>query len=257
VSSARISQYSWLRLHAVALVPVEVLVEVGGDDLLLARLAREGLCQADRLDDLASLALIEGALERRGREEPGPDELLRDRRSPARPSGDGVEAGRHDADRIEPRVDPEVLVLDRGRRVEDLAWQLIERDEFALEVTEPGQLDLPGPVVQDRLLFEVDIRQRCDRVGQAGGILVVRAHGDERPGPGEQAGGQDEHHEDDEEDLAEGRSGASLRSDPERPSTALAPREGGLHLCSHDSIGGVNQRSAASQMVETPRRSDL
>ena len=71
-------------LHAVALVAVEVLVEVGGDDRLLARLARERLGQPDRLDDLARLALVGRALERRGRQQPGPDELLGDGRGAAR-----------------------------------------------------------------------------------------------------------------------------------------------------------------------------
>jgi hypothetical protein len=38
---------------------------------------------------------------------------------------------------------------------------------------------------------------------------------------------------------------------------ALAPREAGLHLGPHDSIGGVNQRSAASRWVETTRAGSL
>ena len=156
-----------------------------------------------------------------------------------------------------PGLDPEVLVLDRGRRVEDLARQLVEGDELALEVAEPRQLDLAGPVVDDRLLLEVDVRERRDGVGQARRVVVVGAHGHERTRPGDQAGRQDEHHEDDEEDLPEGRSGPSLRSALERLSTALAPREGGLHLWPHDSIGGVNERSAASRLVETPRRACL
>ena len=46
---------------------------------------------------------------------------------------------------------------------------------------------------------------------------------------------------------------ASGRASPERPSMALAPRETGLHLGPHDSIGGVNQRSAASRWVQTTR----
>ena len=74
----------------------------------------------------------------------------------------GVEAGRHDADRVEARVGPEVLVLDGGRRVDDLARQLVEGHELALQVAEAGQLDLAGPVVDDRLLLEVDVRERRD-----------------------------------------------------------------------------------------------
>ena len=61
-----------------------------------------------------------------------------------------------DGEGVEPRVRPEVLVLDRGRRVEDLAGDLVELDELALEVAEARELDLAGSVVDDRLLFEVD-----------------------------------------------------------------------------------------------------
>ena len=113
------------------------------------------------------LALVRGALERLGRQEPGADELLGDRRGAARPAGDGVEAGRHDADGVEARVDPEVLVLDGGRRVEHLAGSLVERDELALEVAEAGELDLAGPVVDDRLLLELEVGEGCLR-GRAG-----------------------------------------------------------------------------------------
>ena len=152
----------------------------------------ERLGQPDRLDDLAGLALIGRALERLGREELGADELLGDRRSAARLAGERVETGRHDADRVEARVGPEVLVLDRGRGVEHLAGQLVERDQLALEVAEARQLDLAGPVVDDRLLLELDVGELLDGVGQAGRVVVVGADGHQRAGPGDEAGGQDE-----------------------------------------------------------------
>ena len=101
--------------------------------------------------------------------------------------GDGVEAGRDDARRVEARVDPEILVLDRGRRVDDLAGQLVVGDELALEVAETGQLDLAGPVVDDRLLLEGDVGEGRDRIRQAGGVVVVGAHGDDGAGPGQEA----------------------------------------------------------------------
>ena len=94
-------------------------------------------------------------------------------------------------------------------------------------------------------------------VGQARGVVVVRADSDERPGPGERAGGQDECHEEDQEDLADPVPAASRRSASERPSSALMPRECGLHEWPHDSIGSVNERSIASRMVETARRPTL
>ena len=40
----------------------------------------------------------------------------------------------------------------------------VEGDDLALEVAEARQLDLAGPVVDDRLLLEVDVRQRGHRV---------------------------------------------------------------------------------------------
>ena len=60
--------------------------------------------------------------------------------------------GRDDAERIEAGVLPEGLVLDGRRGVEDDRRDLLERHDLALAVAEPGQLDLAGPVVDDRLL---------------------------------------------------------------------------------------------------------
>ena len=75
--------------------------------------------------------------------------------------------------------------------------------------------------------------------------------------PREEAACCDEEDEEGEEDLADGRSGPPLRSTLERPSVALAPRETGLHLRPHDSIGGVNERMAPGPLVETTRRAGL
>ena len=71
----------------------------------------------------------------------------------------------------------------------DLAGQLVEGDELALEVAEARQLDLAGPVVDDRLLLERDVRQRRDGVGQTLGVVVVRAHRHDRAAPREEAAG--------------------------------------------------------------------
>ena len=87
--------------------------------------------------------------------------------------------------------------------------------------------------------------ERCLRVGQAGGVVVVGAHGEHEPASRrEEAGDEEQDDEDDDDDPTDGRSAASLRATLERPSMALAPREAGLHLWPHDSIGGVNERSA-------------
>ena len=156
-----------------------------------------------------------------------------------------------------PALTPEVLVLDRGRGVDDLAGQLVVGDQFALEVAEASEFDLAGPVVDDRLLLERDVRERGHGVGQPGGVLVVRGSHEERTGGRHKAAGEEHHHEDDGDDPSDGGSGTGLRPASERPAMALTPRETGLHEWPHDSIGGVNDRSAASQRVETTRRAGL
>ena len=100
-------------LHAVALVAVEVLVEVGRHDRLLAGLARERLGQPDRLDDLADLSVVDGAGESVGAQEPRANELLRDRRGAAHTPGVLFVLGprRGDLGKIDPRVTPEPGVL--------------------------------------------------------------------------------------------------------------------------------------------------
>ncbi len=71
--------------HAVALVAVVVLVEIGRDDLLLAGFARERLGDPDRLDDLLELALGRPVrvLDELLVEQARSDELLGDRRCAA------------------------------------------------------------------------------------------------------------------------------------------------------------------------------
>ena len=48
-----------------------------------------------------------------------------------------------------------------------LARELVEGHELAPQVAEPGELDLAGPVVDDRLLLEVEVR-RAPPWGRAG-----------------------------------------------------------------------------------------
>src|SRR5439155_750638 len=159
--------------HAVALVAVEVLVEVGGDDVLFALLAGVGLGQAERLDDLPDLPLLAAAAERGLREQSGADELLGDRRAAARMALERVEGRRHEAAEVEAGVRPEVLVLDRRRRVEQLGRDLLEGDELALELAEPGQLDLAAAIGDPSLLVELEVGERVLGVGQALAVVVV------------------------------------------------------------------------------------
>ncbi len=153
------------RLHAVALVAVVVLVEIGRDDLLLAGLAREGLRDPDRLDDLLELALGRPVrvLDELLVEQAGSDELLGDGRCAARVAAQRAERRRDDRHRVEAGVLPEGLVLDRRRGIEQDLRDLVELDDLAPGVAEACQLDRAGPVVDDRLF-----REDVDRSASSG-----------------------------------------------------------------------------------------
>ncbi len=102
--------------------------------------------------------------------------------APRGPAADGVEARRHDPDRVEARVLPEGAVLDGRGGVHEDGRDLVEGDDLAVELAEAGELDLLRPVVDDRLLRQLDaleqrwirqvlgeLRVRADREGGAGG----------------------------------------------------------------------------------------
>lgn len=191
-------------LDAVGLVAVVVLVEVGGDDLLLALLAGECLRDPDRLDDLLELALHRPVriLHERLVEQPRADQLLGDRGRPTAVTTDQIESCGDDPDRIEPGVLPEGLVLDRGRGVEQERRDLREGHDLAPELAEAGKLDRAGPVVDDRLLGQLVGRQGR-RVGEGrivGEGVVAGDHGDRPDDP--EAGEEDEG---DDRDVAERR----------------------------------------------------
>ena len=218
-------------LHAVGVVAVEAVVQVGGDDRLFAVLTGIGLGELGGLDDLAQLALVRLALECPLGEQAVAHELLGDRRGAARPAGDGVEAGREDADRVEARVRPELLVLDRGRRIEHLVGDVAERDDLAAERAEPGELDLAGAVVDDRGLLEVELVEDLLGIGQARGVLVVHAHGKHHAHePGEERQGDDDDGDRNEDPADRFRSTRSLGAPVDRSAMPLAPREACLHL---------------------------
>src|SRR5207253_274958 len=149
------------RGDAVALVAVVVLVEVRDHDLFLAVGPRILLREADRLDDLLDLSLVDAGVESALREEPRPDELLGDRRGSPITAAGGVDRRRDDAQRVEAGVLPEGLVLDRGRRVDEHRRELvIGVDDLALGLAKAGQLDLSGSVEDDSLLVEGELAER-------------------------------------------------------------------------------------------------
>ena len=198
-------------LHAVALVAVVDLVEIGRDDLLLAVVALLGevLRHPDGLDDLLELALERPVLvlQQVRIEQARPDELLGDRRSAAAVAAQGVEARGDDRERVEAGVLPEGLVLDRGRGVEHERWDVLEGHDVALELAEAGELDLTGAVEEHGLLGQGvvpcgrgarSLRQRV--VGQLLGRFEVaregaidRQRGDRGQDPD---GGQEREHDD-------------------------------------------------------------
>ena len=95
------------------------------------------------------------------------DELLGDRRGAAGAAGQGVEPGGDDGAHVEAGVRPEILVLDRGRRIDHLGRDVVELDELSTKDAEAGELDRAGPVVDDRRLLEGDALEALDRVRQA------------------------------------------------------------------------------------------
>ena len=103
--------------------------------------------------------------------------------------------------------------------------------------------------------------ERGDGSGRPAEYWLYAAATSERPAGRHQADGEEQDQEDDGGDPSEHGSRAPLAVDVRAPAVALAPREAGLHLWPHDSIGGVNERSSArtlaSHRVETTRRASL
>ena len=89
------------------------------------------------------------------------------------------------------------------------------------------------------------------RVIQALRVVVVRGHGEERPGARGKHGDEDEDDGDGDEDAADDGPAVPLRPLLQRASTALPPRDSSLHLSPHDSIGSVNGRSFTASRSQT------
>ena len=101
--------------------------------------------EAVALDDLLDLALdaVGAGRDHIGRQESCPDQLLGDRRRTALARAARVlQRGSGDRVGIEALVGPEGAVLGGRRDVEHEARQLLERDDAALLLLEPAELDL-------------------------------------------------------------------------------------------------------------------
>src|SRR5205823_2663998 len=117
-------------LEAVRLVPVEDLRQIHLEDLLLAERARRFYGE-DRLLDLPGDRWLIA-------EEPGLDELLRDRRTTLRDTARReIHLERaHDPSEVDARVGPEAVILDRDRGVLHENGDLREGHELAALVLE-------------------------------------------------------------------------------------------------------------------------
>ena len=134
-------------------------------------------------------------------------ELLGDRRGAAAVATERAQRRRDDGDGVEAGVVPEGLVLDRGGRVEQHLGDLVEGHGLALGIPEAGQLDLAGPVVDDRLLGK-DVVLQLARIGQVGRERAIDAdRGDGRDGA--KAG---EEREQDDGEPADGRRARAARA---------------------------------------------
>ena len=218
---------------AVALVAVEVEVQVGGDDRLLALVARELLRQPDRLDDLLDLPIDCAG---RRRQKALPDELLGDRRGASGATRDRVTEGRQDGRGVEARVGPERLVFGAGRGVEDDVRDLGELEDAPVLGSEGGQLDCAGPVVEHRLLAEVEALEEGLGILEVLAVRRVDFHrANERDEAQDEERPKQEEREDDG-DPAPGATASAMCAGSIAP-TAFAPGEAGLHSGSQDSIG--------------------
>ena len=200
------------------------------------------------------LALVAAALEGARREEPRPDQLLGDRRGTALVAAGGVDRGRDDADGIEPGVLPERLVLDRGRRVDQPRRDLLVLDVVALDLPEPGELDLAGPVVDLGLLGEIEGLEELLGVFEALAVIAVGGHG---------GGGTDDGEQDERPEQEQGKRDCDLRSRAAAPASSAIPTmastacEAGLHSPRHDSIGLNMDRIPPGPGAQTPRACPL
>ena len=228
---------------AVAAVAVVVVVEVGLHDRLLAGGARVGLGQADRLDDLARLALVHAVRERALGQEPGSHELLGDGGAAAVVALDRVDGGCREGDGIEARVLPERLVLDRGRGIHEDRRDLVEGHELPAVRAEAGQQHLAGPVPDGRLLVEVDALEGLLGVRQI--LREVRVARDEGGGAGDaHQGHRGEQEERDGECHVLGGTAATRAAPVVQSTTALPPGEAGLHCGRNDTMRGMDTRSS-------------
>ena len=162
------------RLHSVALVAVEVLVEVRGDDLALAVLAGVCLGEPQRLDDLADLAFLAAAGERALRQQPRANELLGDRGAAAGAAARACRSWprRSPRDRS-PGSTRSPCPRSRSSRRAAQRGSSLNATSSRLNSPRRASSTLPFRSVIDGLLVEVEVAQRVLGIGQALAVVVV------------------------------------------------------------------------------------
>src|SRR5258706_7916471 len=149
-------------------------------------------------------------------------ELVGDRRCAGAVAAEAVDPGGQDRERVEARVVPERLVLDRDLGVDDDRRDVRERDDLALLAAEPGQLDLVA-VVDDRLLAEAQVLEGGRRGLEPDRVARERGHDPD----GQEDREDREHRPDDERDPAGRRGGRSRRQLAARSALRAG---GGVHV---------------------------
>jgi hypothetical protein len=194
----------------VRVVAVIDLVEIRGQDALLALVAGEGCGEILRLQDLLDLAHELIAFEHISRQQPRTNELLGDRRrATVADAGQVLDDGQRNCVGVVALVIPERAVLDGDRRVEQHLGNRVELNDAPPLHLETGKLDGAGAVVDDGRLSVVELLE-ARHVGQLALHPVEEREGGEAPGNG---------HDDAREQQTEDNQ--KRRSDPRAQTTAL------------------------------------
>ena len=112
--------------------------------------------EADRLDDLLHLALVDTPLEGCVRQENAAHQLLGDGGASATRSSKRVQGGGDKAERVKARVLPVGLIFNDRRGVDDDAGDFVKSDCLAQVGAKVCELNRPSTIKDARVLAEHD-----------------------------------------------------------------------------------------------------
>ncbi len=172
----------------VCVVAVIDLVEIRGQDALLALVAGKGLGEVLRLEDLLDLAHELVTVEHVLWQQPRTNELLGDRgRAAVADPRQVLDDGQRDGVGVVALVVPERAVLDGDRRIEQHLGDRVELDDASPLHLEAGKLDGAGAVIDNGRLRVVQLLE-ARNVGQlALHPVEERQRGDARDGGNDDA----------------------------------------------------------------------